>query len=53
MCSNENMEVGGHRKIGRPDTEVERSYKIRHEGERSKDIRSQSPDNVEIENLMR
>ena len=43
------MKVGGHRKT---ETEVERCYEKRHEGERSKD-RSTRPENVEIENWMR
>ena len=46
-CSNENMEVGGHRKIG--STKLSRSDAIRrHDAERSEDRRSTRSENVEI-----
>ena len=35
------------------ETEVERCYKKRHEGERRRDKRSTRPENVDIENSMR
>ena len=49
ICSNGNMEVGGHREIGR--LKLRWSDVIRrHGGETTKDRRSTRPENVEIEN---
>ena len=48
-CSEENMEVDDHRKIGRPTLRWSDVIR-RHEGESSKDRRNTRPEDVEIEN---
>ena len=55
-CSNEYMEDGNWwtPKVRKTESEVERCYTKRHEGElRSTERRSTRPENVEIENSMR